>query len=56
MGMRPTFDVYRGTKTILGYRERKENKLSMMGEHGNKPIYFRGQEKIYPYSLGRPQY
>ena len=57
MGIRPTCDVYRGTKTILGYREHKENKFSILGEHGNKPIYFRGTREpprrasIFAFSL-----
>ena len=41
--------ILRGTKTILGNREHKENTFSIFGEQGNTPIYFRrAREQVPP--------
>ena len=49
--MRKTGQNMRGTKTILGYRDIRNQ---MLREQRNKPIYFRGtRERVPPLSLRR---
>ena len=50
---RPNSEGNSGTKTKSGNREHKKTFLFILGEQGNKPIYFRGIREQVP-NLGRP--
>ena len=45
---RPNFEGNKGTKTLLGNRERKKTNFRIFWEQGNKPIYFRRTREQVP--------